>query len=241
VAEASDEMEGKPIIDAALASKIASTLGLEDPGVVKRLTKRLQRYSDRYYFRGRRTKNAANVGDVRKFAREIVNQIAKLQRDVNAITFSDHFASAYRAERRSSEEQRRPSLEAFSQEVRAMTSVCQRIIDGPPHPRGRKGNPVLRQTVGALMALFETIAGERPRHAASHEGVKGDYLIGKGGVALREFFERLDPDVAEGTLARYVGQFEEEYGEDPMTEGDFDFISGIEDAGEISFIDLRYQ
>jgi hypothetical protein len=65
------------------------------------------------------------------------------------------------------------------------------------------------------MALFETVAGERPRHTDSSEGVKGDYLSGRGGVALRTLFVAMfvaiSPETEEKTLAGIVKKLDAEF------------------------------
>lgn len=233
------ESDGKPIIDQEFVGSVAALLEIEEPAETARLAKRMQRYSDRLYFARRRAGNTPNPGDARKDAKSIVDLADRLSREINAIALSDEFGRAYREERRATFKPERPSLERLTAEIKALRHVCQRIVDAPPFPSGRKGDPILKHVVGAFMALFEDLADARPRYAASTEGVKGDYLVGRGGLALRDVFKKIAPKTEEKTLARYVSQFEKEYGNSQMREGDFDFVSGIEDAGEFEFVALR--
>lgn len=236
--EADWSANAKPILSETLVAEIAQILGLTNPTDRARLSQRLQRYSDRLFFSRKRARFEKPPGEVRKEMHSLLKQISKLQDRADRLAFSKQVTAAYGKVRRKAGS-RSPSLDTLRFELDALAAIAHEVAEAPPHKRGQRGRPLLHYRVGAFMALFETLAGERAEHRTSLEGVPGDYLGGKGGIALRTLFEAIAPEIQEGTLARIVGQLSSEFEGRPMREADFDFITAIEDAGAITVVEVQ--
>jgi hypothetical protein len=90
------------------------------------------------------------------------------------------------------------------------------------------------------MALFEALTGERARIVAGRGSSTGACLAGRSGIALRKIFEAVDPHVSETRLVASVKRLTEQFEGREMREGDFDWISAIEDDGSFDVSRARH-
>lgn len=221
----------KPIWDAASISEIAEVLGVSDDAYQKRLAHRIQRYSDRYIFARKRERFKVKPGDTTELAKKSRRQIANLLRTIAELEFCDEFLDLNAKAKRDHGSRESVSLPRMKGELQKLESLVLALANAPKRKAGHKGLPILDHWVGAFMALFDTTPGRRPKHRSSREGIKGDYVDGPGGQALRFVFNGIDPDLTESQLARAVKRMTMRSNGQAMRERDFDLISKLEDVG----------